>query len=122
MSARGFTLIEILVALTILAVALAAAARSTTSSLGASEQARLRLLAGWVAENRLAEHHALQDWPNFGRQEGRQVQAGENFVWRETTSSTPNSQFRRLEIRVASEAAPDYSLVSLSSLLAKPGR
>lgn len=122
MKTRGFTLIEILVALTVVAIALAAASRATSSSIAATDEARLRLLAGWVAENRLAEHHAQGDWPGFGTQEGRQAQAGESFLWTETTSSTPNAQFRRLEIRVAHERSTQHALARLTGLLPQPGR
>ncbi len=122
MKTRGFTLIEILVALTVVAIALAAASRASSSSIAASDEARLRLLAGWVAENRLAEHQALNTWPEFGTQEGRQAQAGESYLWSETTSSTPNVQFRRLEIRVAHESSPQHALARLTGLLPQPSR
>jgi len=56
--AKGFTLIEVLVALAILAIALAAAARASSMSISNSDTLKLRLLANWVAQNRLAEHTA----------------------------------------------------------------
>src|SRR4051812_50040135 len=54
----GFTLVEVLVALAIMSIALLAALRAAAQGTGAVSELRLRLLAGWVAENRLAEHRA----------------------------------------------------------------
>ena len=59
---RGFTLVEVLVALAIVSIALMAALRASGQATNASGELRLRLFAGWVAENRLAEHRARQDW------------------------------------------------------------
>lgn len=56
--ARGFTLIEILVALAILAVALAAAVRSASIAADGTLDLRERLAGTWVAQDRLAEYTA----------------------------------------------------------------
>lgn len=118
--ARGFTLVEVVVALAVVAIALAAATRAATATVTTQDELRLRLLATWIAENRLAEHQVLRDWPPFGRGEGRSEMAGENFVWVETVSSTPNVQFRRIDIGVASIRAADKPLARLSGYLAEP--
>ena len=52
---RGFTLIEVLIAMTIAAVALMAAIRATASLAVSSADLRSRTLAQWSAENRLAQ-------------------------------------------------------------------
>ena len=48
---RGFTLVEVLVALAIVSIALMAALRAAGQATSASGELRLRLFAGWVAEN-----------------------------------------------------------------------
>lgn len=98
----GFTLLEILVALAILAISLAAVIRSTGVSIDHAEQMRVRLLADWVAQNRLALHAARGDWLPVGVQEGEEVQAGMRLRWKEEISSTPNPAFRRIEVSVSS--------------------
>ena len=101
MKCRGFTLLEVLVALAVLAVALGAALRAAQGSVTGFEQTRARLLADWVAADRLAELRARRVWPEPGVSEGDSDQAGERFHWRQEVGPTPNAAFRRVAIAVA---------------------
>lgn len=118
---RGFTLLEMLVALTVLAIALLAALRASSAGVQNTVEIRNRLLAGWVAQNRLAEHLARRDWLPVGVVRGDDTQGGVRFVWEEKIAGTPNFQFRRIEIRVFEEQQPDHSLASLSGFMVRPG-
>lgn len=120
MKRNGFTLIEVLIALAILAIALTAAARATAMSISSSEQVRLRLLAGWTAQNRMAEHYARRDWPEIGTRSGEAQQGGIPLTWEEHVSETPNTGFRRIEILIYSPAAPGHQAARLVGHLAKP--
>jgi general secretion pathway protein I len=116
-SPRGFTLVEILVALAILAVALAAGMRAVAQSADSATSLKQRTLALWVAQNRLAAAQFASPWPAPGSRDGEAVQAGARFVWRETVSGTPNPAFRRIEIVVADPGQPDYILARLAGYL-----
>jgi general secretion pathway protein I len=96
----GFTLLEVLVALAIVAVALTAAVRATGVSIDSSTQVKEHLLASWVAQNRLAELTARHAFPALGSSSGSAQQAGRNFTWEEIVSATPNPDFHRVEIQV----------------------
>lgn len=109
--AAGFTLLEVLVALAILAVTLAAASRAAGMSITNSGDLRNRLLATWVAENRIATHLAAQDWMAVGEYSGEEVQGGVQFNWRERVGGTPNVRFRRVEVEVSRADNPAYVLV-----------
>jgi general secretion pathway protein I len=113
----GFTLIEILVALAILAVALAAGMRSVAQSSDAATLLKHRTLALWVAQNRLAAAQLASPWPGVGVRNGDAEQALAKFVWRETVEGTPNPAFRKIEIVVADPAQPDYALARLVGYL-----
>jgi general secretion pathway protein I len=109
----GFTLVEVLVALAIIAIALLSALRvagQATSNVG---ELRSRLLAGWVAENLLAEHRARRDWLPLGIQRGTGRQGGLDFAWREEVIATPNPSFRRVDVRVFAAAEEAHSLAHL---------
>lgn len=118
-SQRGFTLVEVLVALAILAVALAAGSRASAMMADSSAALREHLLAGWVAQNRLAELQARRAWPAVGAREGEAEQAGLALVWHETVSSTPNTAFRRVEISVG-KPGETHRLAQLTGYLARP--
>ena len=116
----GFTLIEVLVALGIIAVALMAALRAAGQGTSNVGELRLRLFAGWVAENVLAEQSAHGDWLPLGSYHGIVHQGGKDFTWREEVLETPNPAFRRVNIFVFE--APDQSrlLARLTGFLAQP--
>ena len=113
----GFTLLETLVALAILAIAMSAVMRATGAGTNHAEIMRAHLIAGWVAQNRLALHAARNDWLPIGIQEGEETQAGMRLLWQENVSATPNPGFRRIEVTVARPDDPKYALRRLSGFL-----
>jgi len=117
---RGFTLVEVLVALAILSIALLAALRAAGQGTAAVGELRLRLLAGWVAENRLAEHRARGDWLALGIGRGTQSQGGVEFTWREEVIGTPNRLFRRVDVFVSVPAEESRALARLTGFVVQP--
>lgn len=109
----GFTLVEVLVALAIVAIALAAGFRSVAQSADSATTLKARTLALWVAQNRLAAAQLATPGPALGESGGSDAQAGASFVWHATVIGTPNPAFRRVEITVADAARPDYALSRL---------
>ncbi len=113
----GFTLLEVLVALAILAIAIAAVMRVSSAEINHAEAMRMRLLADWVAQNRLALHAANGDWIAVGTQTGEDTQADIRFLWREDISATPNPAFRRMEVTVSTPDDPGHVLRKLTGFL-----
>ena len=118
--AQGFTLVEILVALAIVAIGLAAAVRATYQVSLGTENARIRLVATWVAQDRLVEHSARADWPALGTASGSASQGPFGFAWREIVSATADPSLRRIDIAIAEAARPDYVVARLSGYLFAP--
>ncbi len=117
---RAFTLVEILVALAILAIALTAGMRALAQATDSASALKARTLALWVAQDRLAAAQIALPWPGVGRYAGQATQANADFVWRAVVSATPNPQFRRIDITVAEPGAPDYALATLTGFLGNP--
>ena len=100
MSCRGFTLVEVLVALAVLAIALAAVMRAMAQAVDTTVSLRDHSVALWVAQNRLTEHEMRQDWPAADTINGETEMGGEKWYWREQVSTTPEPKIRRIEITV----------------------
>jgi len=115
---RGFTLVEILVALAVVAVALAAGMRALAQSADGAGTLKARTLAMWVAQNRIATAEFARELPPAGRRSGDATQGGTAFVWRESVGATPNPAFRRIDVEVAEASAPDYVLARLTGYVA----
>ena len=114
---RGFTLVEILIALAIVAVALAAGMRALAQSADGATSLKAHTLALWVAQNRIADAQLANPWPSPGTRDGDAVEAGQRFVWREMISATPNGAFRKIEVAVMAPETPDYVLARLVGYL-----
>lgn len=97
---RAFTLLEVLVALVIIGVALAAAMRGALSLTGAAEDTRYVMLATMVAENRLLELRLARESLEIGQTTTPCAQANVEFLCEQTVKSTPNPFFHRIELQV----------------------
>ena len=99
---RGFTLIEILVALAIFGVVsltLLTQSREQTRQAASLED---RLLAHWVASNTLTELQTGGGLPDLGKQESSTVMAGRDWFIVINAGTTPSTDVRSLEIQVMS--------------------
>lgn len=114
---RGFTLIEVLVALAIVAVALLAALRAVGTMAHSSVELRLHLLAQVAAENRIAELRAARAFPGVGSRSVSCPQGRVPFECVEEAKATPNPLFRRIEVRVYADAGRDRILAELIGIL-----
>ena len=115
----GFTLIEILVAVAILAVALAATTRAASVATDGAVQTRQRLLATWVAENRIAELRARGVFPDAATNNFNTEQGGLALGVEETVTETPNPTIRRVDLAVSEAADPARVLARLTGYVSK---
>lgn len=117
---RGFTLVEILVALAIIAIALTAGMRALAQATETASALKARTLALWVAQNRLAAAQVASPWPALGNSAGEATQAGATFAWQSRVTATPNPAFRMVEITVSEPQVPEYVLARLVGFLGNP--
>ena len=115
----GFTLIEILIALAILSVALAATTRAASLATDGTLETRQRLLATWAAENRVAELRARRIFPAATASRLTTEQGGLALVVDETVTETPNPTIRRVDLAVAEARDGGRVLARLTAYVAQ---
>lgn len=100
---RGFTLVEVLVALAVVAIALLALTRAAGVQVAAFDGLRERTLAGWVAANVVTETrlaNAPGALPPTGSSDGRTEFGGRAWRWQREVKNTPDPAIRRIDVRV----------------------
>lgn len=118
---RGFTLLEILVALAVLAVALAAVIKAVGGYTSNQAYLRDRTLATWVARNVLVEQRVKDAWPDVGELKGDTEMGGRKWRWVGTVSQTDEQDLRRLDVAVRPYDAEDSQpLAVLGGFLRRP--
>ena len=113
----GFTLIEVMVALAIVAIALAAGSRAASSVVDTSQRLSDVVLAQWCADNALVNLRVSAQWPPVGKTPFTCVQMGRTFKGTIKATPTPNPNFRRVDASVANE--DDRQLLTISTVLAR---
>ena len=117
---RGFTLIEVLVALAVVAITLTAGLQATGALTRASARQSDQWLAQLCAENELTRLRLQRQLPGVGDSEYACIQAGREMRVRIAVAPTPNPNFRRVDAVV--EAMVDADTVRLISLSTVLGR
>jgi general secretion pathway protein I len=97
---HGFTLVEVLVALAIVAIALAAGLQATSALTANAERQSTVLLAHVCAENELVKARLANTMPDIGDSTVACDQAGREFTVAVAVRPTPNPSFRRVDAQV----------------------
>jgi general secretion pathway protein I len=113
----GFTLIEVLIALAIVAVALAAALRATSMLAQNNRALRDKTLALITAENQMAQLRLARTVPAPGKDTADCPQGPLLLTCEMEFTTAQNRGFRQVTIRVHPRETPDITLTELSGLL-----
>ena len=113
MRQRGFTLIEVLVALGIVAIALVAGLQATTALTNNAMRQSDVLLAHICAENELVKVRLSRQMPGVGENSVPCGQAGRSFSVTVGVLPTPNPSFRRVDAQVMDGASPVLRLSTI---------
>jgi general secretion pathway protein I len=103
---RGFTLVEVLVALFIVALGMAALLGTMSSAAESTVFLRDKTFASWIAQNRITELRLQVALPAEGRSEGQVEYAGRSWRWEQEVRELDIPGLRRIDVRVRPTDAP----------------
>lgn len=118
---QGFTLIEVLVALAIMALAFAALLRASGLAAENSAILRERMLAGWVAENQMARLQLQDRLPAPGIKQGVLVEDDRRWRWEQEVTLAQDPKLLRVEVRILAPGEARYQLAVLTRYLMRRG-
>jgi general secretion pathway protein I len=104
--ASGFTLVEVLVALAIVTIGMAALLTALGSSADSASYQRDKTFAEWVALNRIAEVRLAQQKPQKGKTDGEAEMAGQKWKWAQEVLETEVKGILRIDVSVRPADAP----------------
>lgn len=117
----GFTLLEVMVALAIIALGMAAVIKTVASTTVNSAYLRDKTFAYWVAQNQLAELELTAAKPKIGFTDGNEKLAGVTWYWTRKIDGTEDPDTKRVEISVRMDKDKDaQNYAALTSLLHVP--
>ena len=97
---RGFTLLEVMIALLVITLGMGAVITTTGESGWKSAHLRESTIANWVAYNELALYRASRTWNSAKRRSGVTDMANAEWEWVMEISDTDDESLRRLDIEV----------------------
>ena len=114
---RGFTLLEVVVALAVISLALLALVR--TAGLGAAALAHETelTLAQWVAANVMTEARLRDAQPALGRRDGVADMGQREFRWELVVQATEEPSIRRLDVRVFPAGDKEHAVASMTGFV-----
>ncbi|KVQ95693.1 type II secretion system minor pseudopilin GspI [Burkholderia ubonensis] len=118
----GFTLIEVLIALAIVAVALGAVMRAIGALASDTDTARMRLLALWSADNALGAIRIAASWPPVGASTFACPQGPYRFVCRQSVTALPSPLVRQVTVSVHASASSRTVLAEVVTVVQDEAR
>jgi general secretion pathway protein I len=119
---RGFTLLEVLVAMAVIAIALTAIIKTGGTATASTVYLKQKTYAHWVAMNRMSELQAEKNWPSVGSTSDTVELMGQEWEWTQKTTETVEPNLRRVEVSVvlADGGDEDYPLVKMVAFFLNP--
>ncbi|QDP00022.1 type II secretion system minor pseudopilin GspI [Thalassotalea sp. PS06] len=116
---RGFTLIEVMIAMAIFAIAGTAIIKVASSSLLGTSRMEENTVAQWVAANQLVEASLDQTWPPKKNQRGEVELLEREWHWRRIVEETQDESMRAITIEVRLDPDAEYPSAQLMTYVSQ---
>lgn len=119
---KGFTLIEVLVALAVMAITGVAILKVTQEHIMTLTSVQELSIASWVANNQMTEStlRAQVKWPLKNNHKGEVEMAGKTWFWQQTVAKTPDDNLFQLTIIVATDEEMNDRVTDISTFISRP--
>ena len=111
---NGFTLIEVMVALTIIAISLGALLSTSGTQANSASYLKHKTLAHWVAVNELSQIRIAKEFPDLGDKKGSTNMAGNDWYWIRTTKETEDKNARQITFTLYADKDHTKNLTKLT--------
>jgi len=111
---HGFTLIEVMVALTIIAISLGALLSTSGSQAHNAGYLKNKTLAHWVAVNELSQIRIAKEFPDLGDKKGSTSMANHDWYWIRTTKETEDKNARQITFKLFADKDYSRNLTSIT--------
>lgn len=104
---HGFTLIEVMIALSVVAIGLMATLKAINEEVSGANLTRNKMLALWVLENKVSEIRVNPVLPSTGINQGQQTLFNQTWHWQTHTTTSANSKILKVEVSILMPMAKD---------------
>jgi len=114
---RGMTLIEVMVALAIFAVAALSIVNMTGEHIRSLTYLEQKNVGLWIANNHLTQINLDDKFPALGTKNGKLEYAGITWFWQQKVIKTADPKFRSINIRILTEDKSEYAVAELTTYM-----
>ena len=105
---KGFTLLEIMIALLVISMALGAIISTSSHSFKTESHVKNKILASWIASNHLNEMSIMSAWPDSGNFRQQLISMGRSWHLEQQVKQTSDPNLRQIKLSIY--ATPEYSI------------
>ena len=116
---QGFTLLEVMLAMAVLAMAGVAILGITDTNVRNLSYLETKMMANWVASDRLVDASLASAWPPRNNRKGKVELAGVEWYWQQKVIKTTDKNMRAIKVEVRLEENAKSPLTSLMTYVSK---